>query len=359
MKKSLTVLLILVTCFSMVFVSCSKKTASSAAATTPAATTAQTKSATQLKVALIVENTIDDKGWCQAMHDGIVQAMAELPAGTIAEYKAVENTKPADAKAAVSTYVNLGYNIIILHGSQFRSVVEEVYKEYPNVMFAFGTTTDIIGSNVFSYMPQSEETGFLSGIVAGLTTKVNKVALVGPIDGGDAARYDRGFVLGVQSVNKDAKISVSYIGSFGDVVKSNEAAKLYIEAGNDVLTGSSQQALGALRAVAEYRDKDIWWVGQDTAQLALDEGYKCIAASSYNYKAVLIGLVQAFQSGKLGGDIIPMNFSNGGFIWKWNEEKCADKITPEIRKAVEDKLAEFRTQPNLVSNWSDVKYADL
>ena len=312
----------------------------------------------EIKVALIIENTIDDKGWCQAMHDGITEAIAELPAGTIADYKPVENTLPADAKSAIDTYVTLGYNIIILHGSQFRSVAEQAAPEYPNVMFAFGTTTDIIAPNVFSYMPQSEETGFLSGIVAGMTTKANKVGLVGPIDGGDSARYNRGFVLGVQSVNPNAKISVTHIGSFGEVVKSNEAAQVFITAGNDVLSGSSQQALGALRAVAEYKDKDIWWVGQDIAQIGLDEGYKCIAASSYNYKAVLIGLVDAFKAGKLGGDIIPMNFSNGGFIWAWND-KCAEKITPELKKAVEDKLAEFKKQANLLPNWADVDYSKL
>ena len=312
-----------------------------------------------IKVAMIVENTIDDKGWCQAMHDGITQAIAELPQGTIAEYKAVENTPAADAGSAVDTYAALGFNIIILHGSQFRAVVEEKAPQYPNVMFALGTTTDILGPNVFSYMPQSEETGFLAGIVAGMTTKANKIGIVGPLDAGDSARYDRGFVLGIQSVNPNAKISVTHIGSFGDVVKSNEAAQVFIAAGNDVLGGSSQQALGALRAVAEYKDKDIWWVGQDTAQIALDEGYKCIAASSYNYKAVLIGLVDAFKAGKLGGEVIPMNFSNGGFVWEWNEAKCAEKITPEIRKAVEDKLAQFKAQPNLVANYSEVDYTKL
>ena len=345
MKKLIIIALLAMLATGMVFANGAAEAAPAAQAT--------------IKVALIVENTVDDKGWCQAMHDGLVQAMAEMPANTIAQYTAVENTVPADAKAAVSTYVNLGYNIIILHGSQFRSVVEEVSKDYPNVMFAFGTTTDIIGPNVFSYMPQSEETGYLSGIVAGLTTKANKVALVGPIDGGYSARYNRGFVLGVQSVNPNAKISVTHIGSFGDVVKSNEAAKLFIGAGNDVLTGSSQQALGALRAVAEYKDRDLWWVGQDTAQIALDEGYKCIAASSYNYKAVLIGLVDAFKAGKLGGEVIPMNFSNGGFVWEWNEAKCAEKITPEIRKAVEDKLAQFKAQADLVADYAKVNYADL
>ena len=314
--------------------------------------------AKEIKVALIVSSTIDDKGWCQAMHDGITEAMAELPKGTIADYKAVENTQPADAKSAVATYVNLGFNIIILHGSQYRSVTEEVSKEYPDVMFAFGTTTDIIGQNVYSYMPQSEETGYLSGIVAGLTTKANKVGVVGPIDGGDSARYNRGFVLGVQAVNPKAKITVTHIGNFNDTVKSGEFAQSLIQAGNDVLTGSSQQALGALRAVAEYPDKDIWWLGQDIAQIGLDEGYKCIAASSYNYKAVLIGLVNAFKAGKLGGEVIPMNFSNGGFIWAWND-KCADKITPEIKKAVEDKMAEFKSKADILSNWADVDYSKL
>ncbi|MBR6084995.1 MAG: BMP family protein [Spirochaetales bacterium] len=344
MKKALIIALLAMLTVGMVFASGAKEEA---------------PKAKEIKVALIVSSTIDDKGWCQAMHDGITEAMAELPAGTIADYKAVENTQPADAKSAVATYVNLGFNIIILHGSQYRSVTEEVSKEYPDVMFAFGTTTDIIGSNVFSYMPQSEETGFLSGIIAGLTTKANKVGVVGPIDGGDSARYNRGFVLGVQSVNPNAKITVTHIGDFNDTVKSGEFAESLIAAGNDVLTGSSQQALGSLRAVAGYPDKDIWWVGQDIAQIGLDEGYKCIAASSYNYKAVLIGLVDAFKAGKLGGEVIPMNFSNGGFVWEWNEAKCAEKITPEIRKAVEDKLAQFKAQPNLVANYSEVDYTKL
>ena len=345
MKKTLIIALLALLITGMVFAAGAKEEA------------AVTK-AKEIKVALIIANTIDDKGWCQAMHDGITEAMAELPAGTVAAYKPVENTDPADAKTAIATYVAQGFNIIILHGSQYRSVVEDVYKDYPDVMFAFGTTTDIIGSNVFSYMPQSEETGYLSGIVAGLTTKANKIGLVGPIDGGDSARYNRGFVLGVQAVNPDAKITVTHIGSFGDTVKSGEFAESLIAAGNDVLTGSSQQALGALRAVAGYPDKEIWWVGQDIAQIGLDEGYKCIAASSYNYKAVLIGLVNAFQAGKLGGDLIPMNFSNGGFIWAWNE-KCADKITPEIKSAVETKMAEFKGQADLLSNWADVDYSKL
>ena len=341
MKKALAIMMIVALAMTAVFAQGSKEEAKS-----------------DIKVALIVSSTIDDKGWCQAMHDGIVEAMEEMP-GKIADYKAVENTQPADTLTAIRTYVNLGYNIIIVHGSQYRAQVEDAAKEFPDVMFAFGTTSDVIAPNVFSYMPQSEETGYLSGIVAGLTTKVNKVALVGPIDGGDSARYNRGFVLGVQAVNPSAKIQVTHIGSFGDTVKSGEAAMAFIQGGADVLTGSSQQALGALRAVADFPNEDIWWVGQDIAQIDIEEGYKCIAASAYNYKAVVVGLVEKFEEGVLGGRCLPKKFNNGGFIWAWNEAKCADKITPEIKKAVEDKIAEFQATPNILANWSEVDYSKL
>ncbi len=312
----------------------------------------------EIRIALIVSSTTDDKGWCQAMHDGIRDAMAEMP-GKIAAYQPVENTQPADTMTAIRTYVNLGYNIIIVHGSQFRAQVEEASAEFPEVMFAFGTSSDIIADNVFTYMPQSEETGYLSGIVAGLTTAVNKVALVGPIDGGDAARYNRGFVLGVQASNPECRILVTHIGNFNDTVKSGEAAQAFIQGGADVLTGSSQQALGALRAVADYPDRNIWWVGQDTAQIDLAEGYKCIAASAYNYKAVVKGLVEKFEEGVLGGECLPMNFNNGGFIWKWNEAKCSDKITDRIREAVENQISAFKAQPDTLSSWAQVDYSKL
>ena len=53
------------------------------------------------------------------------------------------------------------------------------------------------------------------------------------------------------------------------------------------------------------------------------------------------------------------HIQNGGFIWAWNEAKCADKITPEIKKAVEDKIAEFQATPNILANWSEVDYSKL
>ena len=308
-----------------------------------------------VKIALIIESTVDDKGWCQAMHDGILQAQKELP-GRI-EYSYSEKMKPVDAGSAVLQYVSQGYHIIIGHGAQYKNLMLEMAEEYPDVTFAFGTSAEIGPDNVFTYMPQSEETGYLSGLIAGMTTKKNTVGLVGPVDGGDAARYNRGFVLGVQAVNPKAKIMVAHTGSFADFVKAGEVAETQIKAGADVLTGSSQQALGALRAVADHRDAPVWWVGQDIAQIHITEGYKCIAASSYNYGAVIISLVAKLDAGVRGGECIPLNFSNGGFVFAFNEA-LKTMVTGAVEQKVNETLAKFRATPDTL-DWSAVDYSKL
>lgn len=305
----------------------------------------------QYKVALIIENTIDDRGWCQSMHDGILGAMEALPGKIHYEYS--ERMTTVDAESIARQYIADGFDLIIAHGSQYRNMVSDLAAEFPDVSFAFGTSSDIIADNVFTYMPESEETGYLSGLIAGLLTKTDNIGLVGPVDSGDAARYNRGFILGVEAVNPDAAVNVAYTGSFSDYVRSAELATTQILAGADVLTGSSQQAIGAMRACAEY--DDVLWVGQDIAQFETPEGQaKCVAASAYNYTAVVVGLIESLDEGVTGGVCIPMNFNNGGFIFEYNSS-LSDVVTDEIRAAVDEAISQFTASAGVLSNWADVQ----
>ena len=343
MKKLLTIVL----CFALV---------SSAlfAAGTRETPVAQTDS-NVVKIALIIESTVDDKGWGQAMHDGIIEAQKQLP-GRI-EYAYTEKMIPVDAGSAARQYVAQGFNIIIAHGAQYKNLIMEMAEEYPNVTFAFGTSSEVGPSNVFTYMPESEETGYLSGLIAGMTTKRNIIGLIGPVDAGDAARYNRGFVLGVQAVNPRARIMVAHSGSFSDFVRAGEVAQSQIRSGADVLTGSAQQALGALRAVADYPNQDIWWVGQDIAQIHITEGYKVIAASSYNYASVIVGFVEKLDAGVKGGQVIPLNFNNGGFIFQFNE-KLKNMYTGAIETKVNEAIASFKAKSGTI-NYTSVDYSKL
>jgi Uncharacterized ABC-type transport system, periplasmic component/surface lipoprotein len=344
MKKALCFIL----CLSLVTVALFAGGAKENAAT-------ETSGAKPYKVALIIENTIDDKGWCQAMHEGIVEAEKQLP-GKI-EYSYSEKMKPVDAGSIARQYIADGFDLIIAHGAQYKNLIVELAGEYPNVSFAFGTSSEVVGDNVFTYMPESEETGYLSGLIAGLITKSGTVGLVGPVDGGDAARYNRGFVLGVKEVNPSAKILVAHTGSFSDFVKAGELATTQIKNGADVLTGSSQQAIGALRATAEY--SNVKWLGQDLAQLSTEEGKaKCVAASSYNYSAVIVGLVESLDNGVKGGRCIPMNFNNNGFIFDYNPA-LAGSLNQSVKDTVTKALDSFKAKAGVLSNWQSVSYDNL
>jgi len=307
----------------------------------------------KVKIALIVESTVDDKGWGQAMADAI-KAVQKKYGPALVEFSYSEKMKPVDAGSAARQYASSGYDIVIAHGAQYKNLVLEMADEFPKVSFAFGTSAEIGPKNVFTYMPESEQTGYLNGLIAGMVTKSNVIGLVGPVDGGDAARYDRGFVLGVKAVNAKAEVKVAHTGSFGDFVKAGELAQTHIQAGADVLTGSSQQALGALQAVATYKDRPIWWVGQDVAQLAIPESVKVIAAASYDYVAVVEQLIAKRQAGTLGGENLPLDFQNGGFIFQYND-KVGPVLTRDIRAKVDASKASL-SAGKLPLDWKSVKF---
>lgn len=306
----------------------------------------------KVKIALIIENTIDDKGWCQAMYDGLVEADTLIPGEF--EFKVAEKQAVVDAGSIARQFVADGYDLIIAHGAQYKSFVLELAEDYPNVSFAYGTSGDVGPKNVFTYMPESEETGYLSGIIAGMLTKSNIVGYVGPIDGGDAARYGRGFIMGVKDVNPDAKVMVAHSGSFSDYVKAGEVANTLMGNGADMLTGASQQAIGALRSVAD--NPTALWIGQDIAQIGTTEGQKkCLAASSYNYGAVIVELVHKIKSGTLGGEVIPMNFNNGGFIFEFNDA-LSSLVPAEVVAKVNEAIDAFKAEAGTKHNYVEISY---
>jgi basic membrane protein A len=306
----------------------------------------------KVRIALIVESTVDDKGWCQAMHDAILSVQKKYGPALV-EYSYSEKMKPVDAGSAARQYASKGFDILIAHGAQYKNLILEMAEEFPKTTFVFGTSAEVGPKNVFTYMPQSEETGYLNGLIAGAVTRSNVVGLVGPVDGGDSARYDRGFVLGVKAANPKA-VKVAHTGSFGDFVKAGELAQTQIKAGADVLTGSSQQALGALRAVAAYKEKKIWWVGQDVAQLRMPEAAWVIAAASYNYAPVIETIVDRRAAGVLGGENIPLNFANGGFVYEFNAS-VGPVLTKELRARVEAAKASL-VAGKLPLDWKSIKF---
>ena len=299
-----------------------------------------------VSIAVVYSDTVDDKGWCQTMDQGIKNAIAM---GYDIKYQAVESVDPSVAPNQLDQLAG-NWDVIIAHGAQFSAACTQIAEEYPEQIFALGTSDQILGDNIFTYMPQSEEPGYIDGVIAGLLTKNNKVGIVGSSDGGDSARFVRGFVLGLQSVNPEAaeNYSLSWTGSFSKTVEAGDIARTFIEQGCDVLTGPAQQAVGAIRVVDSV--EGVTWVGQTTSQI-VDFPNVVAAAADYDYSAVIIAIVNALSEGKTGGECIPLNYNNGGFIYTFSEN--AELLPEDVKAAAQAALDALTAEANTLA------YADV
>ncbi|MBR4039208.1 MAG: BMP family ABC transporter substrate-binding protein [Clostridia bacterium] len=295
--------------------------------------------AESVSVAVVYSDTVDDKGWCQSMDTGIKNAIAK---GYDIDYTPVESVTVPDAPNALDQLAE-NYDVIIVHGAQFTSATTEIAAEYPDQVFAIGTSDQILGDNIFTYMPMSEEPGYINGIIAAMLTKANKVGIVGPTDGGDSARFIRGFVKALNETNPDAEYMLSWTGSFSDTVGAGDIGKTFIEAGCDVLVGPSQQAVGALRNVDAT--EGVIWVGQTTSQIV--DFPNCVAAAAdYDYSAVVIGIIERMAEGKVGGENIPLNYNNGGFIYTFSEN--AELLPDDVKSAAQAAIDSVIAAPNTI-----------
>ena len=295
--------------------------------------------AESVSIAIVYSDTVDDKGWCQSMDNGVKNAIAK---GYEIEYTPVESVQVPDAPNTLDQLAE-NYDIIIVHGAQFSAATTEIAAEYPDQVFALGTSDKILGDNIFTYMPMSEEPGYINGIIAAMTTKAGKVGIVGPTDGGDSARFIRGFVKALNETNPDVEYMLSWTGSFSDTVGAGDIGKTFIEAGCDVLVGPSQQAVGAIRNVDAA--EGIIWVGQTTSQL-IDFPNCVSAAADYDYSAVIIELIKRTTEGKKGAENIPLNYNNGGFIYTFSEN--TELMPEETKAAAQAALDAMVAAPNTV-----------
>ena len=100
-----------------------------------------------------------DMAFSQSMFSALKAVQAEMGGEKAMEIKYSENMfKVPDAAAALRDYASQGFDIVIGHGSQYGSSVQEVAKDFPKVTFAGGTEVDTFGMpNVYAYTAAAEE----------------------------------------------------------------------------------------------------------------------------------------------------------------------------------------------------------
>ncbi len=284
----------------------------------PAQPTTAPAAAGPFRVAVVMPSAINDLAFSQSMYDALVRVQTEMGGPDKFDFVYTDNMFVVDdAAAAIRDYATQGYDLIIAHGSQYGSSLQEIAPDFPKTSFAWGTTVDTFGEpNIFAYEAASQEGGYVNGVMAASLTKSDVIGVVGPIETGDAKLYVDGFKAGIAATNPNVTVNVNYIGSFSDVALASEAATTHISAGADVLTGTAQMVVGA---IGKAKDSNVLWFGTQSNQTSLAPSI-VVANQVYHWEGVLKQMISKIQAGTLGGESFTINLQNGGEVMEFNPD---------------------------------------
>jgi len=297
--------------------------ASGAWATTTVTHSSSTpQAAATLKVALVAPSATNDLSWTQTMYAALesLKSSEHLSIAVSAnEYVT------SDAANILREYASEGYNLVIAHGSQYGSTIQQLARQFPKVSFAWGTAAATFGQpNIFAFEAAANEGGYVEGYMAAMLSKSHVLGVCGPIATGDDKLYIDGYVAGAKAERKSITIHAVYTGSYSDDSLMATCAKTFVSDGVDVLSATTQSAVGAIGIA---RNDKLPWFGNDWSMVSLARK-NVVATQVYNWDPILKQMFTAIRGGTLGGATYVIGLGNGGEKVQFNS---GYKLSPAIK----------------------------
>jgi len=292
-----------------------------------------------LRVAAVLPSTTNDMAWSQSMFSALKTVQQELGGESAMGLKVSENMADVPAAAAaLRDYASQGFDIVIAHGSQYGSSVQEIAVDFPKTTFALGNEVDTFSlPNVYAYTAAAEQGGYVNGVMAAKLSKSKLIGLTGPVEVGHGKFYADGFTQGVAATDSTVKVSETWTGSFTDVALMTQAAEALIAAGADVLTGTSEAATGSVNAAKE--SGIVLWFGNEQDQASLAPKL-VVACQVYDWTSMLKDLIAKRKAGKLGGDKYALTMQNGGLSIVYNPGYA---LPAEVKAAADKAIVEIKS----------------
>lgn len=221
---------------------------------------------TDVKIGLVTDvGGVNDKSFNQSAWE----ALEALNKETGAEIKYLQSKSNADYEPNLNQFVQGGYNLTWGIGFDLGDAVKKVADENPNANLAIIDSV-VDAPNVESVTFSENEGSFLVGVVAGLTTKTNKVGFIGGMESPVIKRFEVGFKAGVEAVNPNAKVTITYAGAYDKPDTGKSLAATLYDAGNDIIFPAAGATGNGVFNEAKSRNKaggsKVWVIGVDKDQ---------------------------------------------------------------------------------------------
>ncbi len=280
MKKFLAVL------FSVVLLLGVALTGVGCKSTTPSASDAAGKT---VKVGYIYVGSASDGGYSYAQDQGRLYVEKQLGVKT----EMIENVpEGADCKTAMENLIKDGCNIIFATSYGYMDYVDELAKQYPDVVFEHCSGSKLNDTNFGNYFGREYQARYLAGIAAGKATKSNKIGYVAAMQIPECIRGINAFTLGVRSVNSSATVNVVWTNTWYDPQVEKQAAESLLAQGCDVMA----QHQDTTEPVAAAEAAGAFSTGYNSSMKAkAPNGY--LTSPIWNWGPYMAEVVKSVQDG--------------------------------------------------------------
>lgn len=203
--------------------------------------------AAPLKVGFVFVGSIGDAGWTFAHNQARLYLEENLP---WVETLFVESVPPgADFERVVREMIQQGATVIFGTSFGYMDFMVNLAQQNPAVKFMHATGFKT-APNLSTYFGRVEDARFLSGMVAGLMTKNNRLGYVAAHPIPEVILGLNAFTRGARLVNPAATVQVVWTNVWFDPAKEREAAISLLDAGVDVI-GQHQDSPAVQQAAQE------------------------------------------------------------------------------------------------------------
>lgn len=254
-----------------------------------------------IKVGVIhLSDPADGSGYTYT-HDigimGMPQNLGLSDSQIIRKINVNDSDKDATRKA-IKECIDEGCNIIFSTSWGYMETTAQMAEEYPDVYFSHGTGYMSNGKNFNNYFGRIYQPRYLSGIVAGMNTKTNKIGYVAAM-GSENSEVTGGidaFALGVYSVNPSAQIYVKVTNSWYDPAAEKAAASTLLNMNCDVIAQHCDTTYPQLLA----QQKNVYSIGYNS-DMSKDSPDACLCSVIWNWSAYYTAAVQSVIDGTWDG----------------------------------------------------------
>lgn len=255
----------------------------------------------EIKVGVIhLSDPADGSGYTYT-HDLGIQGMQQnlnLSDDQIVRKINISDTDADAIRAAIQECIDEGCNIIFTTSWGYMETTAEMAEEYPDIYFSHGTGYMSNGKNFNNYFGRIYQARYLSGIVAGMNTKSNKIGYVAAMDStnSEVTGGIDAFAMGIYSVNQNAKVYVKVTNSWFDPDGEKAAAEMLLNMGCDVIAQHCDTEYPQTLA----QEKGVYSIGYNS-DMSKNAPEACLCSVIWNWSAYYTSAVQSVIDGTWDG----------------------------------------------------------